>query len=100
VSGARAEAVGVAVPAERPAARAWRLPRNRSVWIGAAGLALIVTIAVLAPYLDTTNPAAIDPVARNKRPGAERVITEMVPVQSMAATSVLPAPAVPVTRIR
>ena len=75
MSGARAEAVGVAVPAERPAARAWRLPRNRSVWIGAAGLALIVTIAVLAPYLDTTNPAAIDPVARNKRPGAERVIT-------------------------
>src|SRR3989442_16042211 len=62
------------MPAARPAARPWRLPRNRSVWIGAAVLSLIVAIAVLAPYLGTTNPATIAPVARNKRPGAERVI--------------------------
>ncbi len=75
MNGARVETVGVAIPAERPAARAWRLPRNRSVWIGAAVLAVIVAIAGLAPYLGTTDPAAIDPVARNKRPGAERVIT-------------------------
>ena len=59
---------------ERPAARARRLPRNRSVWIGAAILAVIVAIAVLAPYLGTTSPAEIDPAARNRRPGAERVI--------------------------
>ena len=32
--------------------------------------------------------------------GAELVTTETVPAQSMAATSDLPAPAVPVTRIR
>jgi peptide/nickel transport system permease protein len=51
---------------------AWRLPRNRSVWMGAAILAVVVTIAVLAPYLGTTDPTQIDPVARNKRPGAER----------------------------
>ncbi|MGH7393409.1 MAG: ABC transporter permease [Candidatus Rokuibacteriota bacterium] len=56
------------------APRAWRLPRNRSVWIGAAVLAVIVAIAVLAPYLGTTDPAEIDPTARNRRPGAERVI--------------------------
>src|SRR5437870_1702374 len=62
------------MPAARPAGRTWRLPRNRSVWIGAAMLSLIVAIALLAPYLGTTDPAAIDPVARNKRPGAERVI--------------------------
>jgi len=74
LNGARVETVGVAMPAARPTARPWRLPRNRSVWIGAAVLSLIVAIAVLAPYLGTTNPATIDPVARNKRPGAERVI--------------------------
>lgn len=61
-------------PAVRREARAWRLPRNRSVWIGAAILAVIVAIAVLAPYLGTTSPAEIDPTARNKKPGAERVI--------------------------
>src|SRR2546422_8641185 len=61
------------MPAARPAGRSWRLPRNCSVWIGAAMLSLIVAIALLAPYLGTTDPAAIDPVARNKRPGAERV---------------------------
>lgn len=74
MNGARVETVGVAMPAARPAGRPWRLPRNRSVWIGAAVFSLIVAIAVLAPYLGTTNPAAIDPAARNKRPGAERVI--------------------------
>src|SRR5213593_3133884 len=62
------------MPAARPAGRSWRLPRNRSVWIGATLFSLVVAIAVLAPYLGTTDPSAIDPVARNKRPGAERVI--------------------------
>ncbi|MBI2159434.1 MAG: ABC transporter permease [Candidatus Rokubacteria bacterium] len=61
-------------PAVRREARAWRLPRNRSVWIGAAILAVVVAIAVLAPYLGTTSPSEIDPTARNRRPGAERVI--------------------------
>lgn len=61
-------------PAVRREARAWGLPRNRSVWIGAAILAVVVAIAVLAPYLGTTSPSEIDPTARNRRPGAERVI--------------------------
>src|SRR5215475_10547824 len=42
--------------------------------MGAAILALILAIAGLAPHLGTTNPAEIDPTARNRRPGAERVI--------------------------
>ncbi|MGH7279589.1 MAG: ABC transporter permease, partial [Candidatus Rokuibacteriota bacterium] len=75
MSGARAEAVGVAVPHAPAVARAWRLPRNRSVWLGAAILAVIVAIAILAPLLGTVDPAAIDPVARNKRPGVEWTIT-------------------------
>jgi peptide/nickel transport system permease protein len=74
LNGARVETVGVAVPAARRAARPWRLPRNRSVWLGGGILAVIVAIAVLAPYLGTVNPAAIEPGARNKRPGAERTI--------------------------
>ena len=73
--GTGVETVGVAVPAKRAVAGAWRLPRNRSVWIGAAALAVIVAIAILAPVLGTTDPATIEPVARNKRPGAERVVT-------------------------
>ena len=60
--------------AVRRETRAWRLPRNRSVWIGAAVLAVVVAVALLAPLLGTTDPAEIDPTARNKRPGAERVI--------------------------
>ena len=50
------------------------MPRQRSVLIGASILAVIVAIALLAPYLGTRDPARIDPVARNKRPGAERVV--------------------------
>jgi peptide/nickel transport system permease protein len=74
LNGGDSAVLTVATPAPRAATRAWRLPRNRSAGIGAAVLALIVLIAVLAPYLGTTNPAEINPVARNKRPGAERVI--------------------------
>ncbi len=65
---------GVAAPLDLAAPRGARLPRNRSVWIGAAILAAVVAIAVLAPYLGTTSPSEIDPTARNRPPGAERVI--------------------------
>jgi peptide/nickel transport system permease protein len=47
-----------------------RLTRHRSTLIGAAVLAVIVAVALLAPILGTVNPAQIDPAARNKRPGA------------------------------
>lgn len=42
--------------------------------MGGSILAVIVAVALLAPYLGTSDPAQIDPVARNKRPGAERVV--------------------------
>jgi len=51
-----------------------RLRRERSILIGGAILGVIVAIALLAPLLGTVNPAQIDPVARNRRPGAERLV--------------------------
>ena len=74
MNGAGAGVVDIAVAADEAAVRGRRLPRNRSVWIGAAVLAVIVTIAILAPWLGTRDPAEIDPAARNRRPGAERVV--------------------------
>jgi peptide/nickel transport system permease protein len=51
-----------------------RLARHRSILIGGTLFAVIIAVAVLAPVLGTVNPARIDPVARNRRPGAERVV--------------------------
>jgi peptide/nickel transport system permease protein len=92
LNGARTDVVDIAVPADRAAARTRRLPRNRSVWTGAAVLAVVVAIAVLAPWLGTRDPAEIDPVARNRRPGAERVVrnddgTRMVTMYRMGTDS-------------
>jgi peptide/nickel transport system permease protein len=42
-----------------------RLVRNRSVVLG-----VILLMALLAPMLGTTDPARVEPVLRNKRPGA------------------------------
>ena len=53
-----------------------RLARNRSVVIGAAVLAVIVAIALLAPWLGTTDPGQINPGARNKKPGAVETVRE------------------------
>jgi peptide/nickel transport system permease protein len=53
-----------------------RLARNRSVVIGAAVLAVIVAIALLAPWLGTTDPGQINPGARNKKPGAIETVRE------------------------
>jgi peptide/nickel transport system permease protein len=58
-------------PAAAPAGALRRLARNRSVVWGGAILALVVLMAVLAPALGTTDPARVEPVLRNKRPGAE-----------------------------
>src|SRR4029079_6718533 len=51
-----------------------RLRLNLSAWIGAGILAGLVAVGGASPVLGTTDPAAIDPAARNRRPGAERVI--------------------------
>jgi len=50
------------------------LARHPSVALGAAILALVVAIGLLAPWLGTRDPVQIDPVFRNRRPGAERVV--------------------------
>ena len=49
--------------------------QNRSVLMGGAILAVILLIGLSAPLLGTRDPSQIDPVSRNKRPGAVRVLT-------------------------
>jgi len=65
--------VGVVAPSA-PARVAGGFRRHRSIVLGGAILTLIVLMAVLAPVLGTTNPAQIDPAARNQRPAAERAV--------------------------
>lgn len=56
------------VPADAPRRVPGRLVRQRSIVLGGAIFGFIVLMAVLAPLLGTTDPARIDPAARNKRP--------------------------------
>jgi peptide/nickel transport system permease protein len=49
--------------------------QNRSVLTGGAILAVILLIGLTAPLLGTRDPSQIDPVSRNKRPGAVRALT-------------------------
>jgi peptide/nickel transport system permease protein len=55
--------------AERPSV-ARLITRNRSVVLGGTILALVVLVALFAPVLGTLDPARVEPVLRNKRPGA------------------------------
>ena len=47
---------------------------NRSVRAGSVILAVIFLIGLTAPFLGTRDPSEIDPISRNKRPGAVRVL--------------------------
>ena len=47
---------------------------NWSLVIGAAIVALLALVGALAPMLGTLDPSEINPVFRNKKPGAERMI--------------------------
>jgi len=49
--------------------------QNRSVLMGGTILAVILLIGLTAPFLGTRDPSQIDPISRNKRPGAVRVLT-------------------------
>jgi peptide/nickel transport system permease protein len=71
ISDSAPAAVLAPAAAERQGVGRRRLARNRSVVWGGAILALIVLMAVLAPLLGTSDPAQIDPAARNRRPGQE-----------------------------
>ena len=51
-----------------------RLLTNISVLIGGSVLVLMTLIGLLAPQLGTIDPTAINPVARNEKPGFERTI--------------------------
>ena len=51
-----------------------RLIRNPAVLIGGGVLLLMALIGLFAPYLDTIDPAAINPSSRNRAPGFERTI--------------------------
>jgi len=48
-----------------------RLSRHPSVLFGGVILLVLLAIAILAPFLGTISPAAIDPSSRNKKPGVE-----------------------------
>jgi peptide/nickel transport system permease protein len=47
---------------------------NRSTALGGTIFAVIVAIGLFAPLLATTDPTQIDPIARNRRPGAELTV--------------------------
>lgn len=61
---------------EQPSA--WqRVRRNTSVRIGGAVMALLVAVALLAPWLGTVDPSLFDPVSRDLLPGAVGEITTL-----------------------
>jgi peptide/nickel transport system permease protein len=63
------EPVLPASPAKPAAYR--KLLRNPGVVFGAAVIAIVLLMGLLAPWLGTIDPTAISPIARNKVPGAE-----------------------------
>ena len=57
---------------------AWaRVRRSVSVRIGASFLALLIAIALLAPWLGTVDPSLFDPASRDLLPGREGEITTL-----------------------
>ena len=56
---------------------AQRMAHHGSIVIGGIILALVVLIAILAPVLGTTDPARVEPVLRNKRPGAVATVRNL-----------------------
>ena len=69
-------AVADATPV-RPRVSAFRqLARSTSVLIGGFIVAVMVTIAALAPWLGTRDPAEVNPSVRNKLPGYEATIRD------------------------
>lgn len=70
------DTAAAAVVAARHVPLARRLVRHSGVVAGGFLLLLMTLVAVLAPFLGTRDPVAIDPTNRNKRPGFERVVTD------------------------
>ena len=61
----------VAAAPVKPAAAFRKLLLNPAVLFGSAIITIVVLIGLLAPWLGTIDPTAINPIARNKVPGAE-----------------------------
>jgi peptide/nickel transport system permease protein len=62
-------ATETAVPTSSRPSR-WRIAlRHKGVIAGTVVLALVVAMALLAPWLDTVDPAELDPSVRNAKPG-------------------------------
>jgi peptide/nickel transport system permease protein len=61
-------------PAARRRSMARMLLGNWSVVIGATIVVFLALVGALAPMLGTIDPSEINPVFRNKKPGAERMI--------------------------
>jgi peptide/nickel transport system permease protein len=66
--------IAEATPAARRPSTLGIVVRNPSVIIGAAIVAFLALVGALAPFLGTISPSEINPVYRNKKPGAERTI--------------------------
>ena len=72
------EQLSVEAATVRSQASAWqRVVRNTSVRIGAAVLALLVLVAVAAPWLGTVDPSLFDPASRDLTPGKMGEITNL-----------------------
>src|SRR5262249_3253696 len=55
-------------------ARARWLTRHHNLALGGTMLSLVILLGVLAPLLGTTDPARIDPSARNTLPGTKHTM--------------------------
>ena len=55
----------------KPSAALRNLLHNPAVMFGLVVIAIVLLMALLAPWLGTIDPTAINPIARNKVPGAE-----------------------------
>jgi peptide/nickel transport system permease protein len=72
------EALSVESATVVPQQSAWqRVRRNASVRIGGAFLALLVAVALLAPWLGTVDPSLFDPASRDLLPGRTGEITTL-----------------------
>lgn len=63
------EQIEAAAPSRPSTAR--RLSRHPSVLFGGVILLILLAIAIVAPFMGTISPSAIDPSSRNKKPGVE-----------------------------
>jgi peptide/nickel transport system permease protein len=66
--------ISEAAPLARRPGTVRKLARNPSVVIGATIVAILALVGLFAPLLGTIDPAEINPVFRNKKPGVERTI--------------------------